>query len=155
MSSSETPDIAAPTQDKAKFLAKTRKTLYYGLAIDSIVRPLHRTKRISGDVIKGMGVMTRSIFRSPTFKKAKTIEEIVNVHDNCASTMIGTVIVIIFYAYFTIKTSSNTYALIANGVISIAFTFYFFCHLFVYLRCQQILIELKKSGNLNNGDNSK
>lgn len=134
-SSEQTPDItnAKPHQ---KAFQRTRSVIYYGLAIDSFARPLVRTKRLVTGLSSGFSGMFKSALKGKVFHKAESIEEIVRVHDDCASTMVGTIVVIVFYSFFTFANTTNLYALIVNAVITLAFIFYFIANLFVYLRCQ-------------------
>lgn len=147
MTSKEPAVEAIIDPEKRKMFARTRNAIYYGLAIDSMARPLRRTRRLAGSLSQSMLEMGKSVFKGQTFTKVDSIEEIIQVHDDCASTMIGTVIVILFFAFFTFSNTDNTYALVVNGVLSLAFTYHFIANLFVYLRCQQLITEHRSGGN--------
>lgn len=139
--STTNPDTQKLDTGKNSALAKTQRYLYYGLAIDSFARPIKRTKSlVSGVAGSALGFLKVAV-QTKQYVRAKTIEEVIEVHDDCASTMVGTLIVIVFFAVLTFMNTENTYALLVNGIITAAFVFYFIANLFVYLKCQQVISQ--------------
>lgn len=133
------PEHQVAPSKGSKVIKGVRNAIYYGFAIDSIQRSLARTKALSKNSLLGMKGLATSAFRARKFSRARTLDEVIETHNNCAGSMVGTLIVILAYACLAFYSSGGLYAVVVNTAITLAFIFHFIFNLIVYLKCQQVI----------------